>query len=235
MNSSDFEDINKNNFNKIKVVSMSELFERSSARHDVLQMLRALQTEVGEQYLPSNFEVELSGIHSPEDVLAVVRNPKSALWWFIGPVAYALFGKDGHILDGRNLRHTIAILPPPFVADAVKATEEISSLGCSVSMRHVQFSRLFASLLYGAYPWFDAYMKACCALSVFDKDAVVLDIELPPNLSPIMFNEHKERIRTLLSPQIEITIDGSKFPGLIRPIHTPEPIEITRHAKVSRL
>lgn len=204
-------------------------------RASLLQRLDEVRRVVGEPYLPARYEELLRGPVTEDDLRQAAGDEASPLWWFAGPVAYALYGRDGHQLAGQELRETIAVLPPPFVHDTPRAIAELQALDCRVASRQTVFTPLFAALLYGAYPWYASYVHACNALGLFGREAMVLDIVLPPTMTPAAFNREKERIRTLLSPEISIPVPGLAFPGLVRPIHSPEAIEIARHVRASRL
>ncbi|MBC3930593.1 hypothetical protein [Undibacterium curvum] len=218
---------------------MTAIFQNTSSRQNLVIRLNAIQAYVGQKYLPANFEDELNLIRDFDDLVKISHDTQSLLWWFVGPISYELFKPNGErnssILIDDHLRNTIAILPPPFVSDSVQAKREIKTLGCEVLERKICFSQLLVCLLYGAYPWFDSYYQICKELSIFNKDAVILDIELPENLSPSMLNKQKDRIRNQLSPEITMNIKGAEFPGKLRPIHIPDSLEIARHAKATRL
>lgn len=201
----------------------------------MLERLIVLQTLATPDYLPENIAEHLRALDSEEAVRVAATDTASALWWFVGPISFALFGKEGHQLADVDLRSTVAVLPPPFVGDENRAVQEIRALGCLVSSRQIVFTPLFVALLYGGYPWYDAYVRACDSLAVFGRNATVLDIELPDNMTAAMFNRESERIRTLLSPEICIRMEDLPFPGLIRPIHSPETIEVARHVRATRV
>lgn len=204
-------------------------------RASLLQRLDEVRRVVGEHYLPARYEELLRTPVTEDDLRQAAGDEASPLWWFAGPVAYGLFGRDGHQLAGQELRETVAVLPPPFLHDTPRAIAELQALGCLVVSRQITFTPLFAALLYGAYPWYPSYVHACNTLGLFGSEAMVLDIVLPPAMTPAAFNREKERIRTLLSPEISVPVPGLAFPGLVRPIHSPEAIEIARHVRASRL
>lgn len=207
----------------------------TDVRASLAERLATVQPHVGLPYLPDNFRDHLAALQTADDVRQAAMTSASPLWWFIGPIAYALFDKEGHQLADTALRQTVAVLPPPFAVDVPHAMDEIAALGCEVTAREVEFSPRLVALLYGGYPWYEAYFRACAHCALFGRAATVLDIRLPATMTPAQFNREKERIRTLLSPEIRITIDGLPFPGLIRPIHSPEAIEVARHVRATQL
>lgn len=207
----------------------------TDVRTRLAERLANVQSHVGPQYLPDNFRDLLADLQTSEDLHRTATMQTAPLWWFVGPVAYALFGKQGHQLADVHLRQTVAVLPPPFKEDAPRAIAEITALGCEVTLRETAFTPLFVALLYGGYPWYEAYVRACRQLALFGGLATVLDIRLPDAMTPARFNVEKERIRQLLSPEIRIQMDDLSFPGLIRPIHSPEAIEVARHVSATRL
>lgn len=203
----------------------------------IYDMLSEVYEDVGALYLPSGYQNEVSLLQNINDIDSIANNQNSPLWWFIAPVAYNLFGKSALLRQSANYNHTVAVIPPIFKHDEALIVKELEKLGCKTSSRSIVYSRLFVGLLYGGYPWYTSFCRACDELSVFDQSAIIIDIDLPTGNKAISVEEinvQKEHIRDLLSAPKIVEFKNEEYPGLIRPFHMPEPIEVIRHVKATK-
>lgn len=202
---------------------------------ELLSSLSIASNDVGAQYCdPKSIANCISNL-TREQLADYAFDRQSPIWWFYAPIAYALLGPQALQEQVEVAETTIAVISPPFLAHARVVCNEFEVLGCGVALRWISYSRRMCALLYGGYPWFPAFHRAIHDLELVDKPAVALDLALPPDLTPNVLNEHKLRIRALLPPPIRVEYPDLPFPGLVRSLHMPEPIEIERHIRATRL
>ena len=202
----------------------------------LIDRLHIAQKNVGLTYLPLSFESTLEKIRHKDDLLLEADNYDSSIWWFVSPIAFELFGADGLNLSGSENIETIAVISPMFLDETDKIIAEICKLGCSVNLRSTIYSQTLAGLLYGGYPWFEAFNRAANDLSIYDQKTNVLDISIiNKSFNIVLLNKNKNKIRTMLSKPKIIEYYDLEYPGLIRPFHMPEPFEIERHVKATKI
>lgn len=201
----------------------------------LLTSLSLASEDTGPQFLPSGYPAAVVGVTSRRELTAHALDPTSPLWWFCGPLAYAKFGADALQLHEADQRSTVAIVSPPFIQYAPIVSRELEALGCNIASRRVVYSATLCALLYGGYPWFPAFRRAIHELGIVDQPATVLDVGLSRVLTLADLTRHKLRIRELLPEPLKVNYPGMLFPGLVRSLHMPEPLEVERHVCASLL
>jgi hypothetical protein len=205
---------------------------------DLLRFLKTTQGVVGNTFLPSNYRQLLTALVTLDELKAVERNPNDPLWWFLPPILYDLFDEklefDWLDLDRVRAR-SIVVVSPPFVSVTDQLRGELGDLGIASAPSKRLFSRRFVGLLYGGYPWFEAYLRICDARGICGEECVVLSVTSEDVDVPSTLEVFKKRRRNAYGQPLQMAFDDLPYPGVVRPFHAPARIETTRHIRAVEL
>jgi hypothetical protein len=195
------------------------------------------QRLVGEPFIPASAHHALDRVWQNNDLDLVDGDLSHPLWWLIGPVAYDLFGED-HEFDRKARRsmpkNSVVVIPPYFLALKDCIQSELENLGVIVNLRQRLFTIRFVGLLYGGYPWFESYLRACDHYGQIGETCHILDVRSDSKDVVTLLNQYKMQRRGDLADCLRISCSDLPYPGLIRGFHTPSHIENIRHLRATQ-
>jgi hypothetical protein len=193
---------------------------------------------VGDAYLAPGWREYRLRLATVEDLLGIERDEKHPLWWFLSPILYDVFGAaDGPhgVAQEPPTGQSVAVVTPPFnhVADRLQA--DLATSGLTVARRPRAFSARLAALLYGGFPWFEPYMRVCEAENLVGRECTVLSVTSGSVDVVQALLDYKKSRRDSYGVPVQMEFADLKFPGLIRPFHTPARIENRRHVRAAEV
>lgn len=206
---------------------------------DLLRYLGAAQPVVGESFLPKRFRRLVTELQTRDQLVSANRDVNHPLWWFLPPIIYDLFdeklGTDLLELEDLESR-SIVVVTPPFLSITQQLAEELSDVSVEVTGEAPRaFSQRLIGLLYGGYPWFEAYLRICKARGLCDEQCNVLYVESTEGDLSRALEIFKKRRRHHFGQPLQMAFDDLPYPGLVRPFHAPSRIETTRHMRAAEV
>lgn len=204
----------------------------------VIAQLDLAQRHTGKRFLPAGFTEDLRRLRTRDDLAHVHTDESHPLWWFLPPIAFDMLGSHQaaeDLLDLPRATEGLVLIPPPFLSLSGVLENELRSLGFAVRAGTRFFTDTLIGLIYGGYPWFEAYVRLTQDLKLLgDKCGYLLvastSIDMPQYLL-----EFKTRRRDLCGEEIRRDYPDLAYPGLLRPFHTPARIENGRHIRAVTL
>lgn len=205
---------------------------------DLFRYLEAARSVVGDDYLPPGYRELLNNLTSTDQLVAVDRDERHPLWWFLPPVLYDLFDEKlefDWLRQHEITTQSVVVVSPPFVSVTEQLQGEIGTLGFTVEESTRPFTKRFVGLLYGGYPWFESYLRICEAHALFGRDCRVLSVSSSSGDVPRTLEVFKKRRRNSFGQSLQLAFDDLPYPGVIRPFHCPARIETRRHMRAASL
>lgn len=199
---------------------------------ELLRYLDAAQVAVGDDFLPLAYRELLTGLHSIDQLIAIDRDQRHPLWWFLPPVLYDLFDEKlefDWLKQHEITTQSVVVVAPPFLSAVEQLHREVTALGLAVAEFTRSFTRRFVGLLYGGYPWFESYLRICEANALFGRDCLILRVASDTCDVPRTLEVFKKRRRNSFGQSLQLAFDDLPYPGVIRPFHAPARIETRRH------
>jgi hypothetical protein len=206
--------------------------------NEVLARLELAKRHTGERFLPACYTEDLRRLRTRQDLAHVHADDSHPLWWFLPPIAFDMLGSHQAAEDLLVLPRAtegLVLIPPPFLSLSDVLEKELCALGFFIRAGTRTFTDTLVGLIYGGYPWFDAYIRLTQDLNLLgDKCGYLLvassSIDVPHYLLGF-----KSARRDLCGEEIRREYSDLAYPGLLRPFHTPARIENSRHIRAVAL
>lgn len=205
---------------------------------DVGTRLELAQRHTGERFLPAGYTEYLRRLRTRDDLAHVHADESHPLWWFLPPIAFDMLGSHQAAEDLLNLSRAaegLILIPPPFLSLCDLLEHELRSLGVAVRGGTRTFNDTLVGLIYGGYPWFEAYIRLTQDLKLLGDKCGYLLVTSSSFDVPLFLLEFKSRRRDLCGEEIRREYPDLAFPGLLRPFHTPARMENSRHIRAVAL
>jgi len=206
--------------------------------NEVIARLELAQRYAGASFLPAGFTENLQRRCTRNDLAHVYSDNNHPLWWFLPAIAFDMLGSHHAVEDLLGLPDAtegLVLIPPPFLSLSDSLEQEFSSLGFAVRMSTRTFSESLVGVIYGGYPWFEAYIRLTQDLKLLGSECGYLLVASSSIDVPQYLLEFKSRHRDLCGDEIRREYSDLDYPGLLRPFHTPARIENSRHIRAVSL
>jgi len=204
----------------------------------LIERLAFARQQTGPRFLPDCYEKELVHLHNIAAACRIEADLNHPLWWFIPAILFDIHGSHDTVerLFGPSpSAQGLVMIPPPFVQLEAELTKELVSFGLTVKPTVRPFSRVFVGLIYGGYPWFEAYVRLNAEMGTFTQPCVCLLVKSSSKDVASWLLRFKERRRDCSGKEIRRDYPDLAYPGLLRPFHTPARIENSRHIRAVAL
>jgi hypothetical protein len=205
---------------------------------ELLHYLDITQKVVGDRFLPKSFRPLLDKLNSLEKLIEVEHDEEHPLWWFLPPILYDLFDEWSEcawLRQKDTSTKSIVVIPPPFTSIVGQLEQELVEIGLNVAKSTRPFSNRFVALLYGGYPWFEAYMRIFEARELGSGQCAILKVTSDTCDVPKTLESFKKKRRHSFGNPLQMAFEDLPFPGLVRPFHAPARIETMRHMRAADL
>jgi len=206
--------------------------------NELIARLALAQRYTGTRFLPADFSVNLRRLRTRDDITYVYADRNHPLWWFLPSIAFDMLGSHHEAEDLLRLpaaTEGLVLIPPPFYSLSNALEQELRSLGFAVRMSTRTFSESLVGVIYGGYPWFEAYIRLTQDLNLLGDECGYLLVGSSSIDVPQYLLEFKSHRRDLCGEEIRREYSDLDYPGLLRPFHTPARIENSRHIRAVAL
>jgi len=205
---------------------------------DLFRHLDFVQNFVGPDYLPVNYRDILKKINTRDEFIEIESDRNHPLWWFMPPILYDIFDCQTNypwIEKNISSKSSIIVIPPTFESINPRITAELSEIGLNTTVTHRLFTTRFTALLYGGYPWFEAYLRVIKVNCLDSRNCIVLKVSSDEHNVPETLELFKRKRRHYFGNPIQLACADLPYSGLVRPFHIPSIFETSRHSLAAEL
>ena len=179
---------------------------------------------------------DLIRLKTYDDIIKINMNCNHYLYPWVPALVFDILGYDSYRDCSLNIdsSSTFLLFRPGEDIDEI-LIELINKTGLIVIEKNIYlFTKKLVSLLYGGFPWFNAYCSTCNRLSLWNTEGYAYKIVSTDN-SPCVKRivdlknkyreQHKNKTIIFNLPESE----GLGFSGIIHSFHCPNCIENVRH------
>jgi hypothetical protein len=201
---------------------------------DLVRQLEMARQAVGPRFLPDNYVDALGRLQTEDDIRRLEADPAHPLWWFLPAILFAVQGSHAaveRVLTLPPSREGLVMIPPQFLKIAGELAQELGDFGLTVRQGCRRFTRALVGLLYGGYPWFEAYLRLNDSLGSFTQPCGYLIVKSTSGDTADRLLQFKEGRRCRSGMEIRQPYPDLAYPGILRPFHTPARVENIRHIR----
>ncbi len=203
-------------------------------KHDsTIELLNEYFRDAEVEFVNDNIAERVHKVRQIEDLVTIDRNIADPLWMVVPQLALNLFGLEGfkEFKYHHSSDVSFVFVHPSHgpVMELLLSYLERESVNV-LSSKSILLSPKVISSLYGGYPWYSAYKKACQHV---DSMGSVCEIAIIDNKGDRYIDriiDYKNENRGRLSKRILLKKEvlGTNMDGIINSFHSPDRIENAR-------
>lgn len=200
--------------------------------NDFFESFRYALDLKGESCSFQRLKNRINSIQSYEEIKLISKCPNDELYVWIPMLVFNLFGYEMYKECDLNIdEQSTYILFRPNEKKDFSIIDDIRKMKFSTKKYKYRFTHSLVASIYGGFPWFKSYCKACDRLEIWNKEGYVYSVFTNNSegcIKKLVELKNNYRIR---HPEntVRIKLENEMFDGVIHSFHSPNCIENKMH------